>query len=175
MLRMRVNRWLASAATAISLLLGVLLMVAVLVNIANVVGRYVFNSPVEGADEVEIYLMIGLAFFGALVAHIRGRHLRMDVLASRFPRRFARVVNSVEALTAVGVCGLVTWVSFNYTSRIWRLGSHSDNAHIPMWMPHSLLTASFALMTLVGLLRVFVAPPPAHPGLPDAEHPELAT
>ena len=169
MMAVRVNRWLGAAASAISVLLGIVLIVAVAINIANVIGRYVFNSPVEGSDEVEIYLMVGIAFFGALVAHARGRHLRMDVLASRLPPRVARVVNTAEALTAVGVCGLVTWVSFNYTSRIWRLGSHSDNAHIPMWMPHSLVTISFALMTLVGLFRLFVAPPPA-----PVEHPELA-
>ena len=175
----RINGWLARAATGVSVLLGIVLVVAVVTNIVNVVARYVFNSPVEGSDEVEIYLMIAIAFFGALVAHTRGRHLRMDVLATRFPPRFGRVVKAAEALTAVGVCGLVTSVSFNYTSRIWRLGSHSDNAHIPMWIPHSLVTVSFALMTLVSVVRVFVPPPvlSAEPetGAAEPGHPELAT
>ena len=119
--------------------------------------------------------MVGLAFLGALVAHIRRRHLRMDVLARRFPPLLARVVNAFEALVAVGVCGLMTWVSFNYTNRIWRLGSHSENAHIPMWIPHSLLAAAFALMTVVGVIRLFIAapaPPVDAPVLVD--HPELS-
>lgn len=169
MITARVNRWLAGLAAAVSLLLGVTLMIAVVINVINMVARYGFNSPVEGADEVEIYLMIGLAFLGALVAHIRGRHLRMDVIARRFPRPVGRAVSSLEALTAVLVCGLLTWVSFNYVGRIWRLGSHSENAGIPMWIPHSLLTVAFALMTVVGAVRLFVAAPPA-----PVEHPELS-
>ena len=165
----RANRVLDTVANGIAILLGVALMLAVVINVINVIGRYVFNSPVEGADEVEVYLMVGLAFLGALVAHIRRRHLRMDVLARRFPPRVARVVNEAEALTAVAVCGLLTWVSFGYTARIWRLGSHSDNSHTPMWIPHSVLTVSFALMTVVGAIRLAVPPSPA-----PADHPELS-
>ena len=174
-----INRWLAAVAKGVSILLGLTLIVAVVINIVNVIGRYIFNSPVEGADEVEIFLMIGLAFFGALVAHINGRHLRMDVLARRFPPWQGRAVKVLEALVAVVACGVVSWASFNYTSRIWRLNSHSDNAHIPMWIPHSILTASFVLMTVVGAIRLFVpAPSPEHVELADhgepAGHPELS-
>ena len=165
----RVHRVLDNTANGIGILLGLALMLAVVINVTNVIGRYVFNSPVEGADEIEVYLMVALAFLGALVAHIRRRHLRMDVLARRFPPRVARVVNAAEALTAVAVCGLLTWVSFSYTARIWRLGSHSDNSHTPMWIPHSVLTVSFGLMTVVGAIRLVVPPPPA-----PADHPELS-
>lgn len=165
----RINRALGTAATGVSLLLGVALMIAVMINVINVISRYAFNHPVEGADEVEIYLMVGLAFLGALVAHIRGRHLRMDVLARRFPPPVARLVNAAEALVGIAVCGLMTWVSFSYTSRIWRLGSRSDNAHMPMWVPHGILPVAFALMTLVGVVRLFVPPPPSL-----LDHPELS-
>ena len=164
-----INRWLAALANGVSVLLGLTLVVAVVINIVNVIGRYLFNSPVEGADEVEVFLMVGLAFFGALVAHVRGRHLRMDVLARRFRPGPARAVKALEALLAVVVCGVVSWASFNYTSRIWRLNSHSDNAHIPMWIPHSILTVSFTLITLVGIVRLFVPAPP-----PVIDHPELS-
>ena len=47
------------------------------------------------------------------------------------------------ALLAIAVCGLMTWVSWTYTTKIFRIGSHSENAHIPMWMPHSVLAISF--------------------------------
>ncbi len=147
---------LDAVATGFSRLLGAALIVAVLVNVVNVVSRYGFNHAITGADELQIYLMIGLAFLGGLVAHIRRRHLRMDVLTRHFPPRAARLLAGVEALLAIAVCGLMTWVSWTYTIRIFKIGSHSENAHIPMWMPHSVLAISFTLMTLVGLIRLFM-------------------
>lgn len=155
----QLNHGLERIAAAISLLLGLALITAVIINVANVVARYGFNNPISGADEVEVFLMVGLAFLGAVVAAIRQRHLRMDVIARRFPPMIARLVNAAESLATIAVCGLMSWVSFSYTSRIWRLGNLSDNAHIPMWIPHSLLAISFALMTVISVLRLFVAAP----------------
>lgn len=145
---------LSGIATLFSRLLGAALIVAVIVNVVNVVGRYGFNHAITGADEFQIYLMISMAFLGGLVAHIRRRHLRMDVLTRHFSPGVRRVVNGAEALLAIAVCGLMTWVSWNYTIKMFRIGSHSENAHIPMWMPHSVLAVAFTLMTLVGLVRL---------------------
>jgi C4-dicarboxylate transporter DctQ subunit len=145
---------LDSIASFFSRVLGVALIVAVALNFANVVGRYGFNEPLTGVDELQVYLMIGMAFLGGLVAQIRQRHLRMDVLLRAFPAGVARLVNGGEALLTIAVTGLMTWVSWNYTIRIFVLGSRSENAGIPMWIPHSLLAITFTLMTLAALARV---------------------
>jgi TRAP-type mannitol/chloroaromatic compound transport system permease small subunit len=94
---------------------------------------------------VEVYLMIGTAFFSGLVAHIQRRHLRMDVLRRRFPPAIARLVDGTKTLLAIAVCALTTWISWAYTIRIFRIGSHSENAHIPMWIPHRVLAVSLQL------------------------------
>lgn len=169
-------------ATLFSRLLGAALIVAVIVNVVNVIGRYGFNHAITGADEFQIYLMISMAFLGGLVAHIRCRHLRMDVLTRHFPPGLARLVNGAEALVGVAVCSLMTWISWNYTIKMFRIGSHSENAHIPMWIPHSVLAIAFTLMTLVGLVRLFVraeieaapAPSPVAPSPVEDVLPEAA-
>ena len=74
--------------------------------------RYGFNHAITGADELQIYLMVAMAFLGAVVAHIRRRHLRMDVLTRHFPPAVARWLNGIEALLAIAVCGLMTWISW---------------------------------------------------------------
>jgi C4-dicarboxylate transporter DctQ subunit len=135
-------------------LLGVALILAVILNFINIVSRYGFNHALIGIDEFQIYLMIAMAFLGGLVAQIRRRHLRMDVFTRYFPPAVAHLVDAVEALLTVAVCGLMTYVSWTYTARIWRIGSHSENAHVPMWIPHSVLAIAFSLMTLVGLTRL---------------------
>ncbi|WP_315980618.1 hypothetical protein [Aliamphritea spongicola] len=44
-------------------LLGCMVIAAVILNLANIVGRYVFGSAIIGAEEVLIYLMIGIVFW----------------------------------------------------------------------------------------------------------------
>ena len=46
------------------------------------VGRYVFGFALNGVDEIEIYILIWIAFLGAAVVTWRGLHLRMDVLVN---------------------------------------------------------------------------------------------
>ena len=159
---------LNGVASFFSRLLGAALIVAVIINVVNVVARYGFNHAITGADELQIYLMVAMAFLGAVVAHIRRRHLRMDVLTRHFPPLVARWLNGIEALLAIAVCGLMTWVSWTYVVKIFKLGSHSENADIPMWMPHSVLAISFTLMTLVGLVRLG-GKDPTPPASPDEE------
>ena len=146
---------LDNVATFLSRLVGIALVVAVLINVVNVLGRYAFNYTLTGAEDLEIYLMICIAFSGCVIAHIRQRHLRMDVLSRHFSPALSRLVKGAEALLAMTVCGMMSWVSWSYTFKIFHIGSHSENAHIAMWIPHSMLAVSFTLITLAGLARLF--------------------
>ena len=153
-------------ATWVSRLLGLALIGAVILNFTNVIARYVFDHALTGADEFEIFLMVGMAFLGSLVAQIRRRHLRMDVLTRYLPPRAARAVRGVELALTIAVCGLMTYVSWTYTVRIFRIGIHSSNADIPMWIPHATLVVAFGLITLVEIARLFIAGPPPAPAEP---------
>ena len=77
-------------------LLGAALIVAVLYNFVNVVGRYVFGQTFISADEVQIYIMVYIAFLGAAVATWRRMHLRMDVLVQRLPRSVQATLGAVD-------------------------------------------------------------------------------
>ena len=49
------------------------------------VGRYLFGLSFLGSDEVQIFIMIGMTFLGAVVVSRRNMHLRMDVLVRYLP------------------------------------------------------------------------------------------
>lgn len=150
----RTHGRLDSGAALLERTLAAALVAAVILNVVNVVSRYVFGDVISFADELQIYLMVALAFMGSVVASARRMHLRMDVLTRSFPQAMRRLFNGLEAIAAVGLCGLVTWVSSQYTVRMYEIGSHSENAHVPMWIPHGVVAVAFAFMTLIGVLRI---------------------
>ena len=148
---------------ALALILGITL------NFINVVGRYFAGFTINGVDEVEIYILIAIAFIGAAAVTWRGEHLRMDVLLQACPLWVQRAVAVIETLVMLVVTAFVAWQSFLYVERMHSLGAVSDIAHIPTWIPHSAITIGFAsmavLVVLRGVKRGIATPTPA----PDPE------
>ena len=141
------------AARVIELVLAIALIGAVLLNFVNVVGRYGFGWGFIAADELQTYIMVYLAFLGAAVASWRGLHLRMDVLALRLPAGMQKMLSILELLLIVILCSLVTWVALNYVQQMFSLGAKSQNAQIPMWIPHIAIPAGFGLMVIFTILK----------------------
>ena len=139
----------------ITLVLAWAFVVAVLINFANVVGRYVFSRSILGADEVQIFIMVWMAFLGAVVVTWRDQHLRMDVLFGYFPAPVRKVLRMTELLLMLGLAGFVSVQSTRYVGQMIAIGRESDAAGIPMAIPHSAVAVGFALITLLALLRFF--------------------
>ncbi len=140
-------------ATWIERVLAVALLIGISLNFVNVIGRYVFDYALNGVDEIEIYILIWIAFLGAATVTWRGMHLRMDVLVNALPTALRFAAWLFETLVFLSVAGFVAWQSFKYVERIYALGAVSDIAHIPTWIPHSAIPVSFGLMALIVLLR----------------------
>jgi TRAP-type C4-dicarboxylate transport system permease small subunit len=140
-------------AWAIERVLALAFLVAVCLNFLNVIGRYLVGYTPSGTDEMQIYIMVWMAFVGAAVVTWRDQHLRMDVLVARFPESLRMLVRGVELAVFLLIAGFVTLQSFFYAMRMFRLGQTSDLAQIPMWIPHSAVVVGFALMVLIVFRR----------------------
>ena len=136
-------------------LLALAFIVAVLLNFANVVGRYGFGRSIGGADELQVYIMVAMAFLGAAVVASRRGHLRMDVLAKRLPAPLGAVLHYVEIAAILALAGFTVFHSYRYAAQMASLGRLSDIAGIPMWIPHGTVALGFGLIALVAARELF--------------------
>lgn len=127
---------------------------AVCLNFANVIGRYVVGRSIPGADEVQIYVMVWMAFLGAAVVAWRRNHLRMDVLVRFLPEILRKALKFAEILLVIGLAGFTLVQSWRYTAQMASFGRTSDVGGIPMWIPHSAVALGFGLIALVALLEL---------------------
>jgi len=141
-------------ARVIELALALCFIFAVLLNFANVVGRYLLGISLIGSDEVQIYIMIGMTFLGAAVVTRRNMHLRMDVLVRFFPTFIQVLLRILEQLLLIALAGFVLTQSFFYARQMLRFGRSSDMAGIPMWIPHGTVALGFGLILLVAIWRL---------------------
>ena len=139
--------------SAIERALALAFIGAVCLNFANVVGRYGFGRSIVGADEIQITIMVFMAFLGAAVVSWRRSHLRMDVLVRFLPERFRSILRASEAVLIVAVAGFALVQSWRYSAQMLALGSTSAVGGIPMWIPHGAVTLGFALILLVCVRR----------------------
>jgi len=138
-------------ARVIEMALAVCFVFAVALNFGNVVGRYGFGVSLLGADELQIFIMVGMTFLGAAVVTRRNMHLRMDVLVRFLPRPLQIFLRVAEQLLLVTLAGFVLTQSTFYAQRMMMIGRTSDMAGIPMWIPHATVALGFGLILVVAL------------------------
>jgi TRAP-type transport system small permease protein len=148
------NRSIDALALGLEKLLGLALIAAVVFNFVNVVGRYILGITFIAADEVQTYIMVYIAFLGAAVATWRRLHLRMDVLVHRLPRAVRAALAAAELVLVVVLAALVVYVSSGYVTQMAGLDARSQNAGIPMWIPHSAIVMGFGLIAVLAVLQI---------------------
>ena len=148
------NRSIDALALGLEKLLGLALIAAVGFNFVNVVGRYILGRTFVAADEVQVYIMVYIAFLGAAVATWRRMHLRMDVLVHRLPRRIQAALAATELALVLVLAAFVLYVSLGYVAQMAGLDARSQNAGIPMWIPHSAIVMGFGLIAVLAVLQI---------------------
>lgn len=143
----KITRWMETV-------LGLVLIASVSLNCVNIAARHFFNATLISADELQIFGMITITFLGVFVVSWRQKHLRMDVLSQALPGWLRAILKLLEQLIICVLCGLIIVVSWEYVSRMFALGVRSENAEIPMWIPHAIITAGMALAVLVAFAQL---------------------
>jgi TRAP-type C4-dicarboxylate transport system permease small subunit len=136
------------------LIIGVLILAGIAINFANVVGRYVFLSPIIWAEEILIYIMVWCVFIGTVLVTWDGRHLKMDLLSSTLKGTPRLVVNTITTLVTIAVMLFVVPKSWGVVEMMGRLDQRSVVSEIPMTIPHFAIAFGFILMVLAVLARL---------------------
>lgn len=138
---------------AIRAVLGVLILVGVALNFANVVGRYVFLKPIIWAEEILVFIMIWCVMLGATLVTWDNTHLRMDAVYYLSPPRVRRWLNVVSTVAFLIAGGFVLVQSMRVVLLVASTGQRSVVAEVPMMIPYGAIPISFGLIILVLLLR----------------------
>ncbi|WP_261841893.1 TRAP transporter small permease [Aliamphritea ceti] len=130
-------------------LLGLIVIAAVIINLANIIGRYVFGSAVIGAEEALIYLMIGIVFAGTILVTLRNQHMSMSMFVDMAPVCIQKFLRRFEWLVIAVLAGFVAWVAFTVSLQLKSFGQTSLTAGIPMWLPHGVVALGFGLSACI--------------------------
>lgn len=112
---------------------GIIVFLMVLV-VVEVIGRYIFNHPIQGHYEIVVALMAPLVFFGMAYTERAGGHIRMELFISKIPKgRFYYGLEIVLLLISLGVIGLFVFQGFKVTLFMHEIGNCSEILNFPDW------------------------------------------
>jgi TRAP-type C4-dicarboxylate transport system permease small subunit len=143
---MKAVRGLAAVVLVLS---AISLLVAVALNFANIIGRYVFFSPIASAEEIMLFLFVGTVFLGNSVVGWRGKQLRMDVFLLALPARWRHWLDLLADLTAIVVSLILIVVGWPAIQMLAEFDQRSEAANIPLVIPQALIPIGLALNAIL--------------------------
>jgi TRAP-type C4-dicarboxylate transport system permease small subunit len=155
--------------TAVRMLTAILLLLSVLLNLSNVIGRYVFGAPISSAEEVMLFLLVAIVFLGNSVVAWEHRQIRMDVFLHALPPALRRAFDLVADLAAVAVSVILIVLGWPAISMLAEYDQRSQAAEIPLAIPQALVPIGLGLTALLIMARLFGAhaPDKVSPGRED--------
>ena len=144
----RILRWIST----------VMLIAVVVINAANVAGRYLLSAPLGWGEEVMLFLMIGAVFLAVPVVAWQGGNIHMDVLVKAFPHRARRAVQICGDLFTCAVISLVSFTAIPVIRQLIEFDERSHAAEVPLALPQSAIPIGLGLAALAIIVRQFTRP-----------------
>jgi len=127
---------------------GILVSMLLLIS-ANVLMRYVFNSPIPWADQMATYGLVYVTFIGAPRVLARRGHVAVDILHASLPARQQRLLR-----VAIDVVGMVYCLLFlllaskELSGLVVRGAEFSDAVTVPQWIVYAVIPVGAGLLCL---------------------------
>ncbi len=144
-----------------------LLLGAIAINFANVVGRYLFLASIYWADEAMVFLVIWSIFLAAVAVTYDGSQLTMDLFSTRLSPRWQRVLDAVIGAVCLVTFAFMAWQALTVVRTLMRNDQRSIALDIPIAIPHAALLVGFTLSALVVIARVALGHRIIKPMSPD--------
>jgi tripartite ATP-independent transporter DctM subunit len=149
------HRITASLLAVSDTVAAVMLAADLLVVCVSVLLRFLFNAPVEWADDVARGLMVGSSFFGAASALARAENLGVAFFVDMLPSGARRVVDSMGALL---VTIIAFYVAYNAMWMGWLTTGQTSGSGLPLEWTFYPMGAGAMFMTVFAL-EIFCARP----------------
>lgn len=128
--------------------------VLMLLTVADVTGRYLFNYPIVGTTEITEYLMVCMLLAMAPCA-LKGQHVRIDLVMQFLPQKVQFILDIIFHIAALFTVAMLTWTSFKQSLTVLKYGAMSSMLKIPDFPFITVLVVSYAILFLAfGILLI---------------------
>lgn len=122
---------------------------------ANVIARFVFNSPLAVADEMSCYLFILMSFMGTAIAARKKAHLGLTIVTDKLSPKAAKIVQVLMYVIAAIFCLLIVIFGIEMVMSQYALGQQTATMQWPEWI-YGLFVPIGAAFAMIAFLSVAI-------------------
>lgn len=163
----RLDVGLGHVERGLTLLGGTAILAAMLISVANILGRKLLNMPVPGYVAIMQQLVPIMAFFGIAYCQRLGGHIRMDILVGRLRGRRLWIAEFFGILTMLILAVALVYGSWDHAMRAYTLGDTTDDLGIPTWPVKMVIPVMLSFLILRFVLQLWGYGRAAVTGDPD--------
>jgi TRAP-type C4-dicarboxylate transport system permease small subunit len=154
---MRFTSLIEGLVAGMRFLTATLLLIAVALNCANIIGRYVFNAPIASAEEIMLFLLVAVVFLGNSVVGWEGRQIRMDVVLHTLPPALRHGLEVIADLAMIAVSLILIVFAWPVIDMLAEFDQRSQAAEVPLYIPQALIPIGLGLTAILTAARLILS------------------
>lgn len=148
------DQWLFKLETFLTLLGGIVIFLLVFLATANVLGRWAFNTPINGYIDWVEQAMAFFAFLGIAYTQREGGHIRMDMLVSHLHGRWLWFTELFSTLLMLIITLVLVYGSYLHFLRAYTIGDSSIDINLPIWPAKLIVPIALSFLALRLMLQI---------------------
>lgn len=160
----RANPVLVRLENSLNFLAGGLIFALMLLGVAQIVMRTVFDAPIFGYIDIVEVSMVGFAVLSIAFVQRVGGHVRMELLVGRLRGRWLWGAEAVGTALAAFIVGVLIPYSWRHFERAFDFGDSTIDIELVTWPAKLVVPVALAflqvrlLVQLAGYLRLVANP-----------------
>ncbi|WP_068318702.1 TRAP transporter small permease [Polycladidibacter hongkongensis] len=143
-----VDRAVTLAENLLNLIAATSILLLMLLAVAQVVGRNLFNAPVPGFIDITEQAMAVFAFLGVAFCQRLGGHIRMELVLGTLKGRVLWLAEVFGVLIILIVVSALIYGSYFHFERAWEFGDSTIDISIPTWPSKVLVPFALSILWL---------------------------
>lgn len=140
------------------------LIVMMLVTVADVTLRYLFNSPIRGSYDIVEVMLVVFVFHGMAAVFFRRQNIAIDLIDSCVSRGVVSVLIRFADIVSVAALGLLFWAMTGPAWQVYEYGDRKIDLDLPIYLLWIVALAGMAGVILAAVAALLVGPDPdIHP------------
>jgi TRAP-type C4-dicarboxylate transport system permease small subunit len=145
-----ISRWLCIVG-------AVALFVMMITGVIDVLGRYLFLKPLQGAQEIVSATLVIAATVGLGYAQLAKAHIRVTIVNDKVPPKTRAVLEAITCIVCTGGAAIITWRGYLRLVEDYMFNPRglTEILAFPLWPFMLVFVIGFAWFAIV-LLVAFV-------------------